>query len=80
MLFVGTGDNVEWEVFSDTQIVRALSFTYPKIVVNLVNTRSGIVFIDMELVNGALEVSERITGLELGADDYVIKPFSPKEL
>ena len=26
------------------------------------------------------DVSERITGLELGADDYVIKPFSPKEL
>ena len=26
------------------------------------------------------DVSERITGLELGADDYVIKQFSPKEL
>ena len=26
------------------------------------------------------DVSERITGLELGADDYVIKPFSPNEL
>ena len=26
------------------------------------------------------DVSERITGLELGADDYVIIPFSPKEL
>ena len=26
------------------------------------------------------DVSERITGLELGADDYVIKPFSPIEL
>ena len=26
------------------------------------------------------DVSERITGLELGADDYVIKPYSPKEL
>ena len=25
------------------------------------------------------DVSERITGLELGADDYVIKPFSPKK-
>ena len=26
------------------------------------------------------DVSERITGLELGADDYVVKPFSPREL
>ena len=26
------------------------------------------------------DVSDRITGLELGADDYVMKPFSPKEL
>lgn len=25
-------------------------------------------------------ISDRVTGLELGADDYVIKPFSPKEL
>jgi len=26
------------------------------------------------------DVAERITGLDLGADDYVVKPFSPKEL
>jgi OmpR family response regulator RpaB len=26
------------------------------------------------------DVADRITGIELGADDYVIKPFSPKEL
>jgi OmpR family response regulator RpaB len=25
-------------------------------------------------------ISDRIKGLELGADDYVVKPFSPKEL
>lgn len=26
------------------------------------------------------DISDRVMGLELGADDYVIKPFSPKEL
>ena len=26
------------------------------------------------------EESDRITGLEIGADDYVVKPFSPREL
>ncbi|WP_420534108.1 response regulator transcription factor, partial [Klebsiella pneumoniae] len=26
------------------------------------------------------EEEERVKGLELGADDYVVKPFSPKEV
>jgi len=32
------------------------------------------------LLTSRREESDRIAGLELGADDYVIKPFSPQEL
>lgn len=32
------------------------------------------------MVTGAGEVVDRIVGLELGADDYVAKPFEPREL
>ena len=32
------------------------------------------------LLTALNEVADRITGLELGADDYIVKPFSPKEL
>ncbi|MBD2498209.1 response regulator transcription factor RpaB [Nostoc sp. FACHB-280] len=32
------------------------------------------------MLTALTDVADRITGLELGADDYVAKPFSPKEL
>src|SRR5207248_10015447 len=32
------------------------------------------------MLTGRGDESDRISGLELGADDYVTKPFSPKEL
>ncbi len=32
------------------------------------------------LLTARTEESDRILGLELGADDYVVKPFSPREL
>jgi DNA-binding response OmpR family regulator len=32
------------------------------------------------LLTARAEESDRITGLRLGADDYVVKPFSPAEL
>jgi DNA-binding response OmpR family regulator len=32
------------------------------------------------MLTARTEESDRIVGLELGADDYVVKPFSPKEL
>ena len=32
------------------------------------------------LLTGRDEEADRVMGLELGADDYVTKPFSPREL
>ena len=32
------------------------------------------------LLTALADVANRVTGLQLGADDYMIKPFSPKEL
>lgn len=32
------------------------------------------------MLTARAEESDRIVGLELGADDYIVKPFSPKEL
>ncbi|MCP5086803.1 MAG: response regulator transcription factor [Rhodobacteraceae bacterium] len=32
------------------------------------------------IISGRSQVQDRITGLELGADDYIIKPFDPAEV
>lgn len=32
------------------------------------------------LLTGLAEEADRVSGLELGADDYMVKPFSPREL
>jgi two-component system OmpR family response regulator len=36
--------------------------------------------IPIVILTGRLEEADRVMGLELGADDYVTKPFSPREL
>ena len=40
----------------------------------------AIAAIPIIMVTARGEESDRVSGLELGADDYVTKPFSPKEL
>jgi DNA-binding response OmpR family regulator len=42
--------------------------------------RSAVERIAVILLTAKGEESDRITGLRLGADDYVVKPFSPREL
>ena len=32
------------------------------------------------IVSGRKDEADRVMGLELGADDYITKPFSPREL
>jgi DNA-binding response OmpR family regulator len=32
------------------------------------------------IISGRAQVQDRVTGLELGADDYIIKPFDPLEV
>lgn len=32
------------------------------------------------IISGRSQVQDRVTGLELGADDYIIKPFDPAEI
>src|SRR5258706_10207330 len=32
------------------------------------------------IVSGRQDEADRVMGLELGADDYIMKPFSPREL
>src|SRR3954469_4518302 len=36
--------------------------------------------IPMVMLTGRKEEADRVMGLELGADDYITKPFSPREL
>lgn len=45
-----------------------------------VRSDRGTMTIPIIIVAGANEVSDRIAGLEAGADDYVGKPFNPREV
>lgn len=46
-------------------------------VCQVLRKESGVPII---MLTAMADVKDRISGLELGADDYLVKPFSPKEL
>ena len=45
-----------------------------------VRANPGTALIPIIMLTARAEESERIAGLEIGADDYIAKPFSPNEL
>ncbi len=49
-------------------------------VVQALRNEPGMADIPVIMLTARGEESDRVSGLELGADDYVTKPFSPKEL
>ena len=46
----------------------------------LVHQLHALTRIPLMFLTGSDEIADRVMGLELGADDYVVKPFSPREL
>ena len=61
-----------------------LDYKMPKMdgrqVCNLVKKDLLLQHLPVIMVTGKGEVSDRISGIDSGADDYVVKPFEPKEL
>lgn len=49
-------------------------------VCRMMRTSRGTADIPIIMLTAMVEESDRVAGLELGADDYVTKPFSPREL
>ena len=49
-------------------------------VLKALRTGSETASIPVVMLTAKAELSERIIGLELGVDDYITKPFSPREL
>ena len=49
-------------------------------VCRILRQRQATATVPIIMVTASASESERVTGLDTGADDYVIKPFSPREL
>jgi two-component system OmpR family response regulator len=46
----------------------------------LIQRLRAIADIPLLIVSGRTDVADRVLGLEQGADDYILKPFAPREL
>src|SRR4030095_8892325 len=81
---VGTGATPLKSVMEDPPVLVLLDLNLPFIdgieVCRLLRSRAASTTIPIIMVSARSGESERVSGLELGADDYVTKPFSLREL
>jgi len=49
-------------------------------IIRLVRADAGLASLPIIVLTARVEDTDKIVGLELGADDYVTKPFNPREL
>lgn len=86
---VAEGFSVEIAVDGNDGLWRATEGSYDLIVLDIMLPgASGLDFlraaggerVPVILLTARVEEADRVLGLELGADDYVSKPFSPREL
>jgi DNA-binding response OmpR family regulator len=49
-------------------------------VCRILRTRPDTAHIPIIMLTARASEADRVTGLEIGADDYIVKPFSPREL
>ncbi len=60
--------------------LRVAGETDREVLCRLLKQRGSVRNIPVLMLTSKAEEVDRIVGLELGADDYVVKPFSPREL
>jgi DNA-binding response OmpR family regulator len=76
----GHGDDVEQQIATFQPDLVVLDVMLPGRSGLDVLRAMGPRHVPVILLTARVEESDRVLGLELGADDYVIKPFSPREL
>jgi two-component system, OmpR family, alkaline phosphatase synthesis response regulator PhoP len=81
---VGTGDGALKAVNERTPDLIVLDLNLPVLsgleVCRILRSRSNTASVPIIMLTARTSESDRVTGLDVGADDYIIKPFSLREL
>ena len=81
---VGSGGDAMDAILNERPDLVVLDLMLPEMsgyeILNEIRRRPELEDVPVVVLTALREESERIRGLELGADDYLTKPFSPQEL